>query len=70
MFPKLRSVFMARIKFKTKQDQVTGFYELATEGRGRSLPNGVFEIADRYLKILDDAGVAYQVIETNGGAAR
>ncbi len=57
---------MVRIRFKTKQDQVNGFYELATKGRGRSLPNGIFEIADRYLKILDDAGVAYQIIETNG----
>lgn len=56
---------MVRIRFKTKQDQVNGFYELATKGRGRSLPNGIFEIADRYLKILGDAGVAYQIIEKN-----
>lgn len=33
---------MVRIKFKTKQDQSNGSYELTTKGRG--LPNGIFEI--------------------------
>lgn len=57
---------MVRIRFKTKQDQINGFYKLATKGQGRSLPNRVFEIAGRYLKILDDARVAYQILETHG----
>ena len=52
-----------RIKFNSKQDQVTGFYELATKGRGRSLSNGVFEMADRYLKILDEVGAAYIILQ-------
>lgn len=54
---------MIRIKFKTKQDQINGFYELATKGRGRGLPNGIFEIADRCLKILDDAGIVYEIVQ-------
>ena len=53
---------MVRIKFKTKEDRIKGFYELATKGRGRSLPDGIFEIADQYLRILDDANVAYEII--------
>lgn len=53
---------MVRIRFKTKNDRIKGFYELATKGRGRSLPNGIFEIADQYLKILDNAKVAYEII--------
>ncbi len=56
---------MVRIKFKTKQDRINGFYELATKGRGRGLPNDVFEIAGRYLKILDDAGIAYEIVQTD-----
>jgi hypothetical protein len=54
---------MIRIKFKTKQDQINGFYELATKGRARSYRNGIFEIADRYLKILDEAGIGYEIIQ-------
>lgn len=53
---------MVKIKFKTKEDQINGFYELATKGRGRSLPHGIFEVANRYLKILDEAGISYEVI--------
>lgn len=48
---------MVKIKFKTKKDQINGFYELATKGRGRSLPHGIFEVANRYLKILDGVGI-------------
>jgi hypothetical protein len=55
---------MVRIKFKTKQDRINGFYELATKGRGRGLPNDVFEVAGRYLKILDEAGIAYEIVQT------
>jgi len=55
---------MVRIKFKTKKDRIKGFYELATKGKGRSLPNGIFEIADQYLQILDDANIAYEIISS------
>lgn len=58
---------MVRIKFKTKQDQINGFYELATKGRGRGLPNGIFEIADHYLKILDEAGIGFEIIQIADG---
>ncbi len=58
---------MVRIKFKTKRDQVKGFYQLATKGRVRSLPDDIFEIASRYLKILDDAGIAYKVVKVDKG---
>jgi hypothetical protein len=60
---------MIRIKFKTKQDQINGFYELATKGRARSFRNGTFEIAARYLKILDDAGIGYEIIQAEDGRA-
>jgi hypothetical protein len=58
---------MVRIKFQTKQDQINGFYELATKGRARSFRNGTFEIAARYLKILDDAGIGYEIIQPDDG---
>lgn len=51
-----------RIKFKTKEDRIKGFYELATKGMGKSLPNGIFEISDQYLQLLDEANVAYEII--------
>ncbi len=54
---------MVRIKFKSRQDQVNGFYELATKARIRSLPNEVFEISDRHLRILDDAAIAYEIVQ-------
>ena len=38
---------MVRIKFQTKEDCIKGFFELATKGKGRSLPNGIFKIADQ-----------------------
>ena len=53
---------MVRIKFKSKKDRIKGFYELATKGKGRSLPNGIFEIAGQYLQLLDDANVDYKII--------
>jgi hypothetical protein len=58
---------MVRIKFKTKQDQINGFYELATKGRAYGLPNDVFEVAACYLKILDDAGIGYEIIQADDG---
>ena len=60
---------MIRIKFKTKQDQINGFYELATKGRARSFRNGTFEITTRYLKSLDDAGIGYEIIQAEDGRA-
>jgi hypothetical protein len=56
---------MIRIKFKTKRHQINGFYELATKGRARGLPNDVFEVATRYLKILDDAGIGYEIVQAD-----
>ena len=53
---------MVKIKFKTKEDRIKGFYELATKGMVRSLPNSIFEIADQYLRMLDEANVAYEII--------
>ena len=53
---------MIKIKFNSDQDRINGFYELATKGKGRSLPNGIFEIANRYLKILNTAGISYRII--------
>jgi hypothetical protein len=62
-------VLMVRIKFKTKQDQINGFYELATKGRAHGLPNDVFEIAARCLLILDNAGIGYEIIQAEDGRA-
>jgi len=53
---------MVKVSFKTKENRIKGFYELATKGRGIILPNGIFEIADQYLLILDEVNVAYEII--------
>jgi uncharacterized protein YdaL len=58
---------MVRLKFKTKQDQINGFYELATKGPARSFSDGIFEIAARYFKILDDAGISYKIVQVDDG---
>ena len=54
---------MIRIKFKTREDSINGYYELAISGIVRSLPNDIFEISNEGKIILDNAGIPYEIIE-------
>ena len=53
---------MIRIKFPTDKDRINGYYELATKGQVRGFRNGVYEISDEDLKILDNAGIVYHIL--------
>ena len=53
---------MVRIRFSSRQDQVKGFYVLATNARLRGLPNGVYEISKPCLELLDQHSIKYAVI--------
>lgn len=53
---------MVRIRFASKKDEVEGFYLLATNARLRGLPNGVYEISNPCLALLDQHGIKYLVI--------
>ena len=62
----------ACVKFSSREDQVRGFYELATRARVTSLPGGIYSIPASALALLDSEGIAYQrateseVEEANG----
>jgi len=53
---------MIRIKFKTDADEARGFYELLTRASGESLQGGVYWIEESALKILDESGIAYEIL--------
>lgn len=53
---------MIRIKFRTKQDSINGYYELSTKGLVRSLQGGIYEINDVSKKVLDKAKISYEII--------
>ncbi|MEW6201590.1 MAG: hypothetical protein AB1546_06425 [bacterium] len=56
---------MIRIKFKTRDDVVSGYYELAVTDIVRALPGNVFEISERGKSILDKANIMYEIIKSD-----
>ena len=59
---------MVRIKFESETDEVNGFYLLATRSRLRGLPNGVYELSQPALKLLNQNSIHYTVIRTSQDA--
>lgn len=53
---------MVRIQFISEQDEVQGFYLLATNTRARGHPEGMYEIAQSSLALLDQHSIKYRVI--------
>lgn len=53
---------MVRIRFKTEQDNINGYYELSTKGLVRSLRSGIYEINGESQKILEKANIFYEII--------
>ena len=51
-----------RIKFATDQDRIKGNYLLMRKTVSRALRGGIFEIADRDRKILDDHQLHYTIL--------
>jgi len=48
------------IKFNSREDQVRGFYELATRAQVTSLLGGVYAVPLRALALLDEQHVSYR----------
>jgi len=53
---------MVRIRFVCEEDEVKGFYALATKARLRGLPNGMYEVSKACLALLDELSIKYVVI--------
>ena len=53
---------MVRIRFASEQDELNGYYLLATEARVRSLRGGLYEITQPCLALLDQHSIQYVVI--------
>jgi len=51
---------IAYIKFNSREDQVRGFYELATKAQVTSLPDGVYAVPWKALSLLDAEHIAYR----------
>ena len=43
---------IAYIKFNNREDQIRGFYELATKAQVTSLPGGVYAVPWKALELL------------------
>lgn len=52
---------LIRVKFKTEDDRVSGYCELAATDIVRTLPGNTFEISESGKAILDKAGIRYEV---------
>ena len=50
----------SHIKFNTRQDQIDGFYELATRAQVTSLPGGVYAVPTKALALLDERNISYR----------
>ena len=57
---------MVKIKFKNEQDNIKGFCELAKRVRVLCLPDDIYEIGEKGLKILDDLKIKYEILQTEG----
>jgi hypothetical protein len=51
---------IAYIKFNSREDQVRGFYELATKAQVASLPGGVYAVPWKALSLLDEQNISYR----------
>jgi len=54
---------MVVIKFKSREDEINGYYLLALKGTVRGLRDNLFEINDFMLKYLDEEGIKYEVVK-------
>ncbi len=51
---------LAYIKFNSREDQIRGFYELATKAQVTSLPGGVYAVPWQSLSLLDEQKISYR----------
>jgi len=53
---------MLRIRFSSEEDEINGFYILATQASLRGLREGTYEVAEACLAFLDHHAIKYVVI--------
>ncbi len=53
---------MVRIRFLSETDETNGFYLLATEASVRGLRDGVYEVTQARLTLLDKHAIRYEVL--------
>ena len=53
---------MVRIRFCTEEDEINGYYLLATQASVRSLRGGLYEVTRPRLALLDQNAIKYEVI--------
>lgn len=53
---------MVRIRFSTEEDEINGYYLLATQASVRSLHGGIYEVTRPRLALLDQNSIKYEVI--------
>jgi len=51
---------LAYIKFNSREDQIRGFYGLATKTQVTSLPGGVYAVPWQSLSLLDEQNISYR----------
>ncbi len=52
---------IAYIKSNSREDQVRGFYELATKAQVTSVPGGVYAVSWKALSLLDAENISYRI---------
>ncbi len=53
---------MVRIRFSSEEDEINGFYILATEASLRGLSGGVYEVSDACLTLLNQHSIKYALV--------
>jgi len=51
---------IAYVKFNSREDQIRGFYELATKAQVTSLPGGVYAVPLKALSLLEEQNISYR----------
>jgi len=59
---------MVRILFCTEEDEINGYYVLATQASVRSLRGGIYEVTRPRLALLDQHSIKYEVIPPSEAA--
>jgi len=59
-----------RIRFKQKEDEIKGYYLLATHGWVKTLKGGIYEINEELRKLLDQKKIPYEKVNLNFAIAK
>lgn len=57
---------MVRIKFINDKDNAKGLCELVKRVKVICLPDDIYEVGEKSLKILDDLNIKYKILQREG----